>query len=184
LQKTFFTGHETDRFLNNHCQECVRAYLSIHDCLSFLHEVMWVKKMFPWKFNLEYGGIFTKPFMHVSCRNMFPTTRNLQICVHVNHSRQNFQGNIFFTQNWCNITLSVLVKQFKHKNGQFFRLITERLVTLTTINYILIWFLVFNATFCFSNISAILSNLWRYRAETVFGSLISGDREQKMSSEV
>ena len=24
---------------NNHCQECVRAYLSIHDCLSFLHEV-------------------------------------------------------------------------------------------------------------------------------------------------
>ena len=23
-----------DRFLNNHCQECVRAYLSIHDCLS------------------------------------------------------------------------------------------------------------------------------------------------------
>jgi replication initiation and membrane attachment protein DnaB len=25
---------------NNHCQECVRAYLSIHDCLSFLHEVM------------------------------------------------------------------------------------------------------------------------------------------------
>ena len=31
---------ETDRFLNNHCQECVRAYLSIHDCLSFLDEVM------------------------------------------------------------------------------------------------------------------------------------------------
>ena len=27
-------------FLNNHCQECVRAYLSIHDCLSFCHEVM------------------------------------------------------------------------------------------------------------------------------------------------
>jgi hypothetical protein len=24
----------------DHCQECVRAYLSIHDCLSFLHEVM------------------------------------------------------------------------------------------------------------------------------------------------
>ena len=29
-----------DRFLKNHCQECVRAYLSIHDSLSFLHEVM------------------------------------------------------------------------------------------------------------------------------------------------
>jgi hypothetical protein len=39
-KKNWFTGHETDRFLNNHCQECVRAYLSIHDCLSFLHEVM------------------------------------------------------------------------------------------------------------------------------------------------
>ena len=39
-KKNWFTRHETDRFLNNHCQECVRAYLSIHDCLSFLHEVM------------------------------------------------------------------------------------------------------------------------------------------------
>jgi lauroyl/myristoyl acyltransferase len=41
----------------------------------------WVKKIFPWKFNLEYGGTFTKLFMHVSSQNMFPTTRNLQICV-------------------------------------------------------------------------------------------------------
>jgi hypothetical protein len=39
-QKNWFTRHETDRFLNNRCQECVRAYLSIHNCLSFLHEVM------------------------------------------------------------------------------------------------------------------------------------------------
>ena len=38
--KDYFTRHETDRFLNNHWQECVCAYLSIHDCLSFLHEVM------------------------------------------------------------------------------------------------------------------------------------------------
>jgi hypothetical protein len=36
----WFTRHETERFLNNHFQDCVRAYLSIHDCLSFLHEVM------------------------------------------------------------------------------------------------------------------------------------------------
>ena len=34
-KKNWFTRHETDRFLNNHCH-----YLSIHDCLSFLHEVM------------------------------------------------------------------------------------------------------------------------------------------------
>jgi hypothetical protein len=39
-KKTWFTRHETDRFLNNHWQECVRAYLRIHDCLSFRHEVM------------------------------------------------------------------------------------------------------------------------------------------------
>ena len=39
-KKNWFTRHETDIFLNNHCQECVRAYLSIHDCLYFLHEVM------------------------------------------------------------------------------------------------------------------------------------------------
>ena len=39
-QKNWFTRHETDRFLNNHCQECVRAYRNIDACLSFLHEVM------------------------------------------------------------------------------------------------------------------------------------------------
>ena len=49
--KNWFTRHETDRFLNNHCQECVRAYLSIHDCLSFLHEVM-------------IGNHRTKTFLH------------------------------------------------------------------------------------------------------------------------
>jgi hypothetical protein len=49
--------HETDRFLNNHCQE------------------------------LEYGSTFTKLFMHVSSRNMFPTIRNLQIRVHVYRPR-------------------------------------------------------------------------------------------------
>jgi hypothetical protein len=31
-KKNWFTRHETDIFLNNHSQECVRAYLSIHDC--------------------------------------------------------------------------------------------------------------------------------------------------------
>ena len=50
-KNNWFTRHETDRFLNNHCQECVRAYLSIHDCLSFLHEVM-------------IGNHRTKTFLH------------------------------------------------------------------------------------------------------------------------
>ena len=46
-----------------------------------------MKKLFPWKFNLEYGSTFTKLFMHVSSRNMFPTIRNLQIRVHVYRPR-------------------------------------------------------------------------------------------------
>ena len=50
-KKNWFTRHETDRFLNKHCQECVRAYFSIHDCLSFLHEVM-------------IGNHRTKTFLH------------------------------------------------------------------------------------------------------------------------
>jgi hypothetical protein len=51
VKKNWFTQHETDRFLNNHCQECVHAYLSIHDYLSFLHEVM-------------IGNHQTKTFLH------------------------------------------------------------------------------------------------------------------------
>jgi hypothetical protein len=39
------------------------------------------------KFMMEYGGTFTKLFMHVSSRNMFPTTRNMQIRVHVYRPR-------------------------------------------------------------------------------------------------
>ena len=54
-----------------------------------LHQ-FWVKKMFPWKFKLEYSSTFTKLFMHISSRNMFPTTRNLQIRVHVYRPRHCF----------------------------------------------------------------------------------------------
>ena len=32
-----------------------------------------MKKICPWKFNLEYGGTFTNLFMHVSSQNMFST---------------------------------------------------------------------------------------------------------------
>ena len=67
-----------------------KIYLAIQKENIFLKVILhqfWVKKIFPWKFNLEYGGTFTKLFMHVSSRNMFPTTRNLQICVHVYRPR-------------------------------------------------------------------------------------------------
>jgi hypothetical protein len=79
---------------------CVNIYF------SFIcgYPQFWVKKTFPWTFNLEYSGTFTKIFMHVSSRNMFPTTRNLQIRVHVYQPRQppysklNFQVKMFFTK--------------------------------------------------------------------------------------
>ena len=29
-QQNWFTRHETDRFLNNHCQECVRASMIVY----------------------------------------------------------------------------------------------------------------------------------------------------------
>ena len=103
--------------------------------IKVISHQFWMKKIFPWKFNLEYGGTqgriqrgrtlrasplklekirffgvkswfftrntpqifappsavgkisapgtFTKLSMHVSSRNTFPTTRNLQIRVHV-----------------------------------------------------------------------------------------------------
>ena len=50
-KKKFGSHDMKQRFLNNHCQECVRAYLSIHDCLSFLHKVM-------------IGNHRTKTFLH------------------------------------------------------------------------------------------------------------------------
>jgi hypothetical protein len=113
--KNWFTRHETDRFPNYHCQECVRAYLSIHDCLSFLHEVM-------------IGNHRTKAFLHKimtgNHRNKTTCTRSCRFLVVVNifrletwmnslvkvppYSKLNFQREIVFTQNWCTITLSVV----------------------------------------------------------------------------
>ena len=43
---------------------CIQRYFKV-----ILHQ-FWVKKFVPWKFNLEYGGTFTKLFMHASSRNM------------------------------------------------------------------------------------------------------------------
>jgi hypothetical protein len=53
----------------------------VHIIVKVILHQFWVKTIFPWKFNLEYGGTLTKLFMHVSSRNMFPTTRNMQIRV-------------------------------------------------------------------------------------------------------
>ena len=79
------------------------AVLYVLGCMKFktiLHQ-FWVKKIFLWKFNLEYGGIFTKPFMHVSSRNMFPTTRNLQKRVHVYRPRHCYGDFRLFCSDDC-----------------------------------------------------------------------------------
>jgi hypothetical protein len=45
-KKKFGSHDMKQRFLNNHCQECVRAYLSIQDCLSFLCEPNFFMQLF------------------------------------------------------------------------------------------------------------------------------------------
>jgi hypothetical protein len=67
-------------------RRCFETNYNISDLKVIIHQ-FWVKKIFPWKFNLEYGSTFTKLFIHVSSRNMFPITRNLQIRVHVYRPR-------------------------------------------------------------------------------------------------
>ena len=114
-KKTRFTRHETDRFLNNHCQECVCAYFSIHDCLSFRHEVMIAiigtkqpkvnQSPQQWRGRLTCTRICR--FLIVG--NIF----RLETCMNSlgkvpPYSKLNFQGTNFFTQNWCNITLTLL----------------------------------------------------------------------------
>jgi hypothetical protein len=42
-------------------------FICIESIKVILHQ-FWMKKSFPWKFNLEYGGTFTKLFMYVSSR--------------------------------------------------------------------------------------------------------------------
>ena len=73
--------------LNNYSITTIAFWIS--DIKVILHQ-FWVKKFFPWKFNLEYGCTFTKLFMHVSSRNMFPTARNLHVLsdqsVHFTHA--------------------------------------------------------------------------------------------------
>jgi hypothetical protein len=69
----------------------VLVFMKYNALLKVILHQFWVKKIFPWKFNLEYDGTFTKLFMHVSSWNMFPTTRNLQIHVHVYRPRHYFR---------------------------------------------------------------------------------------------
>jgi hypothetical protein len=76
-----YGGETTNLNLEKLCKLQKRAARIILNVKVILHQ-FWVKKFVPWKFNLEYGGTFTKLVMHVSSRNMFPTTRNLQIRVH------------------------------------------------------------------------------------------------------
>ena len=55
---------------HTHTLNAVYMYIAL--CFKVILHQFWVKKIFPGNFNLEYGGTFTKLFMHVSSRNMFP----------------------------------------------------------------------------------------------------------------
>ena len=128
MQKiNWFTRHETDRFLNNHCQECVRTYLSIHDCIfsSRGHDRQSLDQNFSSRgydrqsseqnnrklISLHNNGEVDKPCTQI-CRflvvgNIFRLETCMNSLVKVPpYSKLNFHGEIFFTQNWCNITLS------------------------------------------------------------------------------
>jgi tRNA U38,U39,U40 pseudouridine synthase TruA len=111
-KKIWFTRHETDRFLNNHCQECVRAYLSIHDCLSFRHDQQSSEQNNRKLISLNNNGEDDK-HAHGFCRflivgNIFRLETCMNSLVKVPpYSKLNFQGKNFFTQNWCNITLKL-----------------------------------------------------------------------------
>ena len=104
------------------------AYLSIHDCLSFLHDVMIGNhRTKPFFTRLWSAIIGTKqPKVNQSpqqWRRRNPCTRicrflvvgnifRLETCMNslvkvLPYSKLNFQGEIFFTQNWCNITLRI-----------------------------------------------------------------------------
>jgi hypothetical protein len=80
-----------------------------------------------WFIRHETGGIFTKLFMHVSSRNMFPTTRNLQIRVHVYRPRHCCGDWSTFG---CFVPLMRTV-QLMNKNIYIFRVYHIRIIAKT-----------------------------------------------------
>jgi hypothetical protein len=82
---------------------CLRLRVILHQ--------FWVKKLFPSKFNLEYGGILTKLFMHVSSRNMFPTTKVLSVIEerkHLRHLRYFVTVNQIVMATVVDLTLNII----------------------------------------------------------------------------
>jgi hypothetical protein len=107
-KKIWFTRHETVRFLNNHCQECVRAYLSIHDCLSFLHEVM-IGNHRPKTFLHEIGTKWNITSKHDNnseriVMNLYDTHKSVSSMCNTN-----MYGR-FNLQNTCHIFCSIFLQ--------------------------------------------------------------------------
>ena len=97
-KKKLVHTNETDRFLNNHCQECVRAYLMI---VYLFFTRSWSAIIGPKLF-------FTRSWSAIIVENIFWLETCMNRLVKVPpYSKLNFQGQIFFTQNWCNITLKM-----------------------------------------------------------------------------
>ena len=76
-----FSAH--DRFLKEPSSGTLNAKIFESQVIESNITPVLGEENFSLKIHLEYGGTFPKLFMHVSSRNMFPTTRNVQIRVHV-----------------------------------------------------------------------------------------------------
>jgi hypothetical protein len=92
-KKNWFTRHVTDRFLKNLCQECVRAYFSIHDCLScdlllksaferifnvmqlILVNIKWHIK---WKYLIQKFHDICLSICHINARSLYAFDKDLK----------------------------------------------------------------------------------------------------------
>ena len=108
----WFTRHETDRFLNNHCQECVRAYLSIMIVYLFFTRswsaIIGTKQPKVNQSPPQWRGRYTctRVCRFLVAGNIFRLATCMNSLVKVPpYSQLNFQGKNVFTQDWCNITL-------------------------------------------------------------------------------
>jgi hypothetical protein len=82
----------------------------------------WVKKLFPWKFNLEYGSTFTKLCMHGSSRNIkfsppdkISTGKNyvLHMHSHILHYSIGLRAH-HFQSEYCKYALCIFVVPEKY----------------------------------------------------------------------
>ena len=120
-QKNWFTRHETERFLNNHCQEYVCALTLASMIIYLFFTRSWSAIIRPKLFFTRSWSAIIGTKQPQQWRGRQTWTRicrflvvgnifRLETCMNSlvkapAYSKLNFQGEIFLAQNWCNITL-------------------------------------------------------------------------------